>query len=157
MQEDLPIGTIRTYSRHGYSTWIVEEDTFTNVATLYPGEKMPWMMTRSACSFCGKLKTDLGRYGRVYSRLCDCLKCSAEHRKDGKNVYWRVLKVGRPSKDHSTLTLEKSLDLQTIDPKSRDFMKYDCPIYDPIHGFEGGIIREATEEERKYIKEHYKG
>ncbi len=159
--KDLPIGTIRHTKRHGNSTWIVEEDKFTNVAVIYPGERMPWMMSRSGCSFCGKLSTDRENYGRVYSRLCNCLECKKENRKDGKNVYWRLLSLGKPSKQTRNFTQEESIKYQTVSKESVKFMDFDCPVFDgnmcsaeERMRASGGTLREATSEEKEYIEKN---
>jgi hypothetical protein len=158
MKKDLAIGTICHSNRHGHSTWILEEDKFKDTAVIYPGEKMPWMRVRGAYSVCGMLKSDKRRT----HRFCNSLECRKEYRKDGKNVYWRLLRLGRQTKYHKNLTLEEGLNLQLWEGspeviKEReakgesfnplDFMNFDCPVYDGSTK----TLREATEKEREFI------
>lgn len=163
MKHDLPIGTIYHSSKHGHSTWILEEDTFKNVAVIYPGERMPWMICRTACNVCGMLKTDKKRT----HRLCTSLECRKEHRADRKNVYWRLLRLGKQSKFHKELSKEEGLSIQCWEGSPEVVLKraaigkkynpLECMNFKyPVYDGNNNTLREASKEERTYIIKFFK-
>ena len=86
MKKDIEIGTIYKNTRHGHCEFMLVENEFVNPATYYESERLPWMCAKQVCCICG--------FYNGHKHGCN-IKCQASARKDGKDVYWKLVFVGK--------------------------------------------------------------
>ena len=84
---DIPVGTIYTNTKHGHCTFQLVESEFINQAVYYESERLPWSCSKVACSVCGCYNN--------HRHFCNGTCCQAERREDGKDVYWKLISVGK--------------------------------------------------------------
>lgn len=94
MAEDIAIGTVYKNSKHGYCEFQLVENDFINPAVYYESERLPWSSSKVACAVCGQYNG--------HKHFCTGTCCQPERRKDGKDVYWKLISVGRKVKKDIT-------------------------------------------------------
>lgn len=152
--EDLPIGTIRRSSRHGHVAWVVEESPFQSVPSIYPGEKLPWTHFPAKCRFCALYNEGASKYKS--DSACYCLECNGSKRKDGKQVYWRLVSIGR-KKCEKPITREQFFE-RVIRTSPGFFLTDPQKIFDgnlpSVDPNKEGAYREITQEELEFMKKN---